>query len=446
MLTTLTQKLAGVFKKVRGWGSLTEGNIKEGIREIRLALLEADVSYKVVKSFIDKVTEEAKGEKVLKSLTPSQQFTKIVHDNLVELLGGAPADLGIKSGGISVIMVVGLQGSGKTTTCTKLAQWVEQNFGKKPLVVAADPYRPAAVEQLVLLCRKSQIAVFNRENARPPEICAEALRHAKENSFGAVIIDTAGRLEIDETMMEELVEIKKRIDPHEILLVADAATGQVAVTVAQGFHERIGITGIILSRMDSDARGGAALSMSYVTGRTVSFIGTGEKVEDFERFYPDRIASRILEMGDVVTLVEKVKQEIDVEKAKKLEKKIKKATFDLNDFLDQLKQLKKMGPLENILELIPGVPKKANIQFDETQLVKTEAIINSMTPKEREHYKIINGSRRKRIALGSGTNVYDVNRLLNSFSQMKKMMKKMGKGGRGGGQRGFMPTSFMNRP
>jgi signal recognition particle subunit SRP54 len=443
VLTTLTQKLAGVFKKVRGWGSLTESNIKEGIRDIRLALLEADVSYKVVKSFIDKVTEEAKGEKVLKSLTPSQQFTKVVHDNLVELLGGVPADLGIKSGGISVIMVVGLQGSGKTTTCTKLARWVEHNYNKKPLVVAADPYRPAAVEQLTLLGSKSGIAVFRKENKCPPEICVEALRYASENSFGAVIIDTAGRLEIDETMMDELVEIKKQVKPQEILLVADAATGQVAVTVAQGFHERIGITGIVLSRMDSDARGGAALSMSYITGRTVSFIGTGEKIEDFERFYPDRIASRILEMGDVVTLVEKVQQEVDVERAKKLEKKIKKATFDLNDFLDQLKQLKKMGPLENILDLIPGVPKKANIQFDESQLVRTEAIINSMTPKEREHYKIINGSRRKRIALGSGTNVYEVNRLLNSFSQMKKMMKKMGKGG---GRRGNMLSSFMNRP
>jgi len=443
VLTTLTQKLAGVFKKVRGWGSLSEANIKEGIRDIRLTLLEADVSYKVVKLFIERVTEEAMGEKVLKSLTPSQQFIKVVHDSLVELLGGVPADLGIKSGGISVIMVVGLQGSGKTTTCTKLARWVETNYSKKPLVVAADPYRPAAAEQLALLGGKSGIAVFRKENARPPEICMEALRYARENSFGTVIIDTAGRLEIDETMMNELVEIKKRINPQEILLVADAATGQVAVTVAQGFHERLGITGIILSRMDSDARGGAALSMSYITGKTVSFIGTGEKTEDFERFYPDRIASRILEMGDVVTLVEKVQQEVDVEKAKKLEKKIKKATFDLNDFLDQLKQLKKMGPLENILELIPGVPKKANIQFDEQELVKTEAIINSMTPKEREHYKIINGSRRKRIALGSGTNVYDVNRLLNSFSQMKKMMKKMGKGG---GRRGNMLSSFMNQP
>jgi len=442
VLTTLTEKLTGVFKKVRGWGSLTEGNIKEGLRDIRLALLEADVNYKVVKTFIDRVTEEAMGEKVLKSITPSQQFTKVVHDSLVELLGSVPAELGIKSGGISVIMTVGLQGSGKTTTCTKLARWVENNYNKKPLVVAADPYRPAAAEQLALLGGKSGIEVFRKENARPPEICVDALRYARDNSFGAVIIDTAGRLEIDETMMDELVEIKKQIDPHEILLVADAATGQVAVNVAQGFHERLGITGIILSRMDSDARGGAALSMSYITGRTVSFIGTGEKTEDFERFHPDRIASRILEMGDVVTLVEKVQQEVDVEEAKKLERKIKKATFDLNDFLDQLKQLKKMGPLENLLDLIPGIPKKANIQFDGAELVKTEAIINSMTPRERAHYKIINGSRRKRIALGSGTNVYDVNRLLNSFSQMKKMMKKMGKGG---GRRGNMLSSFMNQ-
>ena len=443
MLTTLTDRLTGVFRKVRGLGSLNENNIKEGIRDIRLALLEADVNYKVVKQFIDRVSEEAIGDRVLKSLSPSQQFTKIVHDSLVTILGGEVSELGIKSGGISVLMLVGLQGSGKTTTCVKIARWVEKTYNKKPLLVAADPYRPAAVEQLELLGSKSGHEVFKKENAKPPEICTEAIRYARENSLGAVVIDTAGRLEIDEEMMDELVEIKKLVNPHEILLVADAATGQVAVTVAQGFHERLGITGIILSRMDSDARGGAALSMSYITGKTISFIGTGEKIEDLERFFPDRIASRILDMGDIVTLVEKVQKDVDIERARKLEKKIKKATFDLNDFLDQLKQLKKMGPLENIIDLIPGVPKKANIKIDERELVKTEAIINSMTPKERAHYKIINGSRRKRIALGSGTNVYEVNRLLNNFSQMKKMLKRVGKGG---GRKSNMLSSFMQQP
>ena len=440
MLTTLTDRLTGVFKKVRGWGSLNENNIKEGIRDIRLALLEADVNYKVVKEFVDRVSMEAMGDKVLGSLTPSQQFTKIVYDSLVRILGGEAIDLGIKSGGISVIMLVGLQGSGKTTTCVKIAQWVEKNNNKRPLLVAADTYRPAAVEQLALLGSKSGYTVFKKENMSPPEICTDAIRHARENSMGAVVIDTAGRLEIDEKMMEELVEIKRLVNPHEILLVADAATGQVAVTVAQGFHERLGITGIILSRMDSDARGGAALSMSYITGRTISFIGTGGRVDDLERFHPDRIASRILDMGDIVTLAEKVQKDIDIEKAKKLEKKIKKATFDLNDFLDQLKQLKKMGPLENIIDLIPGVPKKANIKVDERELVKTEAIINSMTLRERAHFKIINGSRRKRIALGSGTSVFEVNRLLNNFTQMKKLMKKMGKGG---GRRENMLSSIM---
>ena len=442
MLTTLTERLTGVFKKIRGWGSLSESNIKEGLRDIRLALLEADVNYKVVKEFIDRVSEEAMGEKVLGSLTPSQQFTKVVFDSLVRILGEKAAELGIKSGGISVLMLVGLQGSGKTTTCVKIARWVEKNYNKKPLIVAADPYRPAAVEQLELLGSKSGYSVFKKEDASPPEICAEAIQHARENSYGAVVIDTAGRLEIDEEMMEELVKIRKKVNPHEILLVADAATGQVAVTVAQGFHERLGITGIILSRMDSDARGGAALSMSYITGRTISFIGTGEKIDDLERFHPDRVASRILDMGDIVTLVEKVQKDVDVERAKKLEKKIKKDTFDLSDFLDQLKQLKKLGPLENIMQLIPGLPKKANIRIDEGEILRTEAIIYSMTPRERMNYKIINGSRRKRIALGSGTTVFEVNRLLNNFAQMKKLMKKVGKGGTG---RGNMLSSLMNQ-
>ena len=432
MFNSLADRLAQVMRKIRGMGSLNENNIREGLREVRLALLEADVNYKVVKEFIDGATQEALGEEVLKSITPAQQFAKVVYGCLVKALGSTAQDLELKSGGISILMLVGLQGSGKTTTVVKIAHWVQKNFNKKPLLIAADIYRPAAVKQLELLGEKNGFTVFTREGLKPLEIALEGLKHAKENSFGALIIDTAGRLELDEKMMNELVEMKKSMEPHEVILVADAATGQAAVSVAQGFNEKLGITGIILSRMDSDARGGAALSMSHITGKNIKFIGTGEKVTDFERFYPPGIAGRMLDMGDVVSLVEKVQQDLDVEKAKQLEKKIRKDSFDLDDFLDQLRQLKKMGSLENILEMIPGLPKKANLKIDEREIKRTEAIVCSMTKEERTHYKIINGSRRKRIALGSGATVYDVNRLLNNFEQMKKMMKKMGKGGRPG--------------
>jgi len=429
MLHSLNDRFSQIFKKVKGWGSLNEKNIKDGFRDVKLALLEADVNYKVVKEFIDGATSEALGEKVLKSVTPAQQFTKIVYDYLVRILGGEAKELAISSGGLSILMLCGLQGSGKTTTAVKLAKFVENNYNKKPLLVAADIYRPAAVKQLEILAEKNGYVAFKKENSDPVSICLDALKFAKQGSYGAVIIDTAGRLEIDEKMMRELSEIKKKVHPHEILLVADAATGQVAVTVAQGFNEQIGITGLILSRMDSDARGGAALSMSHITGKHIKFIGTGEKVADFEKFYPSRIAGRILNRGDIVTLVEKVQSDLDVEKAKKLEKKIKKDTFDLSDFLDQLKQIQKMGPLENILGMIPGLPKKANLKIDEKEVKHTEAIINSMTLYERAHYKVINGSRRKRVALGSGTSVYEVNRLLNNFQQIKKLMKKFKKGG-----------------
>ncbi len=429
MLNSLTSRLSEILKKVGGMGSLNEKNIKEGLREIKLALLEADVNYKVVKEFIDGATSEAMGEKVLRSVTPLQQFTKIVNDYLVKILGGEVHELDIGSGGISSLMLCGLQGSGKTTTVVKLAKFVEKKYNKKPLLVAADIYRPAAVEQLGRIGEKNGYPTFFREGENPVNICADAIKYARENSFGAVVIDTAGRLEMDEEMMKELAAIKRAIRLHEILLVADAATGQAAVKIAQGFDETLGITGLILSRMDSDARGGAALSMSYITGKYIKFIGTGEKVDDFEQFHPARIAGRILDMGDVVSLVEKVQTDIDLEKAKKLEKKIKRNRFDLGDFLDQLKQLQRMGPLENILEMIPGLPKKTPLKIDERELKHTEAIINSMTFYERAHYKVINGSRRKRIALGSGTSVYEVNRLLNNFEQMKKMMKKLGKGG-----------------
>jgi signal recognition particle subunit SRP54 len=436
MLNSLTDRFSEILKKVKGWGSLSENNIKECLRDIKLALLEADVHYKVVKEFIDAATEEALGERVLKSITPAQQFTKVVHDYLVRLLGDKVEELKVHRGTISVLMLVGLQGSGKTTTVVKLARYIQENYNKKPLLIAADIYRPAAVQQLELLAEKSGIDVFKieqsdqKEDEKPLKICLGGLKYAREKGYGSIVIDTAGRLELDERMMNELIEIKEKVNPHEILLVADAATGQVAVSVAQGFDEKLGITGIILSRMDSDARGGAALSMAYITGKQIKFIGTGEKAADFEKFYPPGIASRILNMGDVVSLVEKVQKDIDVEEAVKLEKKIKKNTFDLNDFLDQLKQLRKMGPLENLLEMIPGLPNKAQLKIDENGLKRSEAIISSMTHYERTHIKMINGSRRKRIAMGSGTSVFEVNRLLNNFQQMRKMMKKMGKGGR----------------
>lgn len=414
---------------MKDWGSLNEKNIREGLRDIKLALLEADVNYKVVKEFIDGATTEALGEKVLKSVTPAQQFTKIVHDYLMKILGDTTHGLEVGSGGISNLMLCGLQGSGKTTTAVKLARFIESKYNKKPLLVAADIYRPAAIQQLQLLGEKNGIHTFTLEKEKPVRICTEAVKFARENSYGAVLVDTAGRLEMDDEMMRELDFIKKAVRFHEILLVADAATGQAAVKIAQGFDEAIGITGLILSRMDSDARGGAALSMSHITGKHIKFIGTGEKVDDFEQFHPDRIAGRILDMGDIVSLVEKVQTDFNLEKAQKLEKKIKKASFDLNDFLDQLRQLQKMGPLENVLEMIPGMPKKTPVKVDEGELKRAEAIINSMTPHERAHYKLINGSRRKRIALGSGTTVYDVNRLLNNFDQMKKLMKKFRRGG-----------------
>ncbi len=430
MLVSLSNRLSEIMKKVRGWGSLNEKNIRDGLRDIKLALLEADVNYKVVKGFIDGATESALGEQVLNSITPVQQFTKVVYDYLVKILGEEDHDLKISFGGISVFMLVGLQGSGKTTTAVKLAHYVQKNYNKKPLLIAADVYRPAAVKQLELLSEKNGFSIYKEDNGKPVDICLSGLKFARENSYQVLIIDTAGRLEIDEKMMNELIEMKNRMKPHEVILIADAATGQVAVSVAQGFNEKLGITGIFLSRMDSDARGGAALSMSYITGRYIKFIGTGEKIPDFEKFYPSRIASRILNMGDVVSLVEKVQENVDLEQAAKLEKKLRKDTFDLKDFLDQVKQLEKMGPLENILEMIPGLPKKANIKIDDHALKQTEAIINSMTEYERSHYKMINGSRRKRIALGSGTSVFEVNRLLNNFQQMKKLMKKMGKGGK----------------
>jgi signal recognition particle subunit SRP54 len=434
VLNGLNNRFADILQKVRGWGSLNEKNVQEGLRDMKRALLEADVNYKVVNAFMEKATAEAMGERVIRSVTPAQQFTKIIHDTLVSILGGESEWTGIDRGGISVVMLCGLQGSGKTTTAVKLAQYVDKTYNKKPLLVAADVYRPAAVQQLEMLARKAGYPVHGGEGDSPVRICKESIRKAAQESLGAVIIDTAGRLEMDQNMMAELTEIKKAVSPHEVFLVADSATGQSAVTVAQGFDQQLGLTGIILSRMDSDARGGAALSMAYVTGKGISFIGTGERVEDFERFHPRRIADRILNRGDVVSLVEKVQEDIDEEQASKLETKLRKNSFDLEDFLDQLRQIRKMGGLDKIMSMLPGggmpgLPKKVNLNLSEDQLKHAEAIICSMTPYERLHHKFINGSRRKHIALGSGTSVFEVNRLLNNFDQMKKMMKKVKKGG-----------------
>lgn len=430
MFQALSDRLSEIVDKMKGWGSLTEKNIETGLRDIKLALLEADVNYKVVKEFINGATAEALGEKVLKSLTPAQQFTKVIYDHLVKVLGAEAYELSINRGVLSTLLLVGLQGSGKTTTAVKLAHYLQKNYQTKPLLVAADIHRPAAIQQLELLSQKAGLSVFKNQKELAWVVAQQAVQHAKENGYGVVVVDTAGRLELDEAMMDELVKIKDKIEPQEIFLVADAATGQAAINIAKGFDEKLGITGIILSRMDSDARGGAALSMSYVTQKHIHFIGTGEKIEDLEKFYPARIARRILNMGDVVSLVEKVQQDFDLEKAKKLEKKMRKDSFDLNDLLDQLQQLHRFGPLESILEMIPGALKESGIKIDDRELKHTEAIINSMTRVERANYKIINGSRRKRIALGSGTSVFEVNRLLKNFEQMKKMMKRLGKGGK----------------
>ena len=425
----LSDKLQETFKKLRGRGKLTEADVTEALREVRMALLEADVNFKVVKDFVTKVKERAIGEEVLGSLTPGQQVVKIVNDELTALMGGNQSRILIASRPPTVIMLVGLQGAGKTTTAGKLALHLRKQ-GKKPLLVAADVQRPAAIDQLQTLGKQLDIPVYaDKESKNPVSIAKAALEQAQSRLLDIVIVDTAGRLHINEELMEELVQIKKQVKPHEILLVADAITGQDAVQVAQSFHEKLGLDGIILTKLDGDARGGAALSIKAVTGAPIKFVGLGEKMDALEPFHPDRMASRILGMGDVLGLIEKAQSEMDMDKTAALAKKISKEGFDLNDFLEQMQQIKKLGSFKDILGMIPGMGSKMkqlkDAKIDEKEIGKVEAIIRSMTMKERQKPSILNGSRRKRIADGSGTRVQDVNQVIKQFEEASKQMKQL---------------------
>lgn len=431
----LSDKLQSVFKSLTGRGKLNESDVKTAMREIKLALLEADVNFKIVKQFVKDVSEKAIGESVMKSLTPGQQVIKIVNEELCKLMGENVSKLEVSSKPPSIYMMVGLQGAGKTTATAKLASHLRKQ-GKKPLMVACDIYRPAAVDQLKVLGKSLDMPVFDMGiNEKPLFIAQKAIEHANKFFNDVVIIDTAGRLHIDDNLMKELQEIKENLNPVEILLVVDAMTGQDAVNVAEEFNSKLEITGLILSKLDGDTRGGAALSARAITGKPIKFAGVGEKISDLEPFYPDRMASRILGMGDVLSLIEKAQENLNLEETEKMAQKLKKSEFTLEDFLTQLQQMKKMGPLQDILAMIPGLNKKAIDQanIDPKHLARTEAIIQSMTIKERQKPSILNASRRKRIANGSGTTVADVNRLIKQFNDMQKMMKTMmGKNGKMG--------------
>lgn len=442
MFESLSDKLEVVLKKLRGAGKLSEKNIKDSMREVRRSLLEADVNYKVARDFIKRVEEKAIGSVVLKSIDPGQQVIKIVHDELVTLLGGKNEPLAPIDKSPTVYMVCGLQGSGKTTLVAKLALTAKRK-NKKPLMVAADIYRPAAVQQLKVLADQIDVEHFHLKGKKPPQICKAAVKYAEKNFIDLVILDTAGRLHIDDKLMSELEEIKSLVEPDELLLVADSMTGQDAVKVAAEFHRRLDITGVALSKLDGDARGGAALSIRAVTGCPIKLASIGEKVSDLELFHPDRMASRILGMGDIVSLVEKAEETIDLEKAEKMQEKLLKAQFDFEDFLDQMQQLKKMGPLESIMGMIPGVGKALkNVKVDEGAMERMVAIIKSMTIEERRHPNIIDGSRKKRIALGSGNSVQAVNQLLKQFSAMQKMFQNMNRKKFKGLPEGLMPGAF----
>jgi signal recognition particle subunit SRP54 len=430
MFDNLNNRLNSIFKRLKGYGKLSESNIQEGLREVRLALLEADVNYKVVKDFIARVKERAIGQEVMDSLTPAQQVVKIVHEELIALLGGHNKSLELAGRQPAVILLVGLQGSGKTTTAAKLARWLKLK-GRKPYLVPADINRPAAIEQLKILGDQLKIDVFPSETSFSPiNIARQAFARAEAAYLDTVIVDTAGRLHIDEDLMTELKEISAILSPQEILLVADAMTGQDAVNVAQKFDHELSITGVVLTKMEGDARGGAALSIQAVTGKSIKLVGVGEKLDALEPFHPDRIANRILGMGDVLSLIEKAQTTIDQKKALELQEKLKTDTFTMEDFRDQLRQIRKMGSLEQIISMVPGLGKVKQLKGmvpDEKELIQVEAIIDSMTPEERRKYNIINASRKKRIANGSGTAVQDVNRLLKNYTAMNKMLKKMKK-------------------
>jgi len=445
----LTSRLQEAFKRLRGKGKVTEDDVNEAMREVRLALLEADVNFKVVKDLVARVKERAVGIEVLKNLNPAQQVIKVVNEELTELMGGTQAKLNFASKPPTVIMMVGLQGAGKTTTTGKLALHLQKQ-NKKPLLVACDIYRPAAIKQLQVLGEQIKVPVFSLgSDVSPVEIARQAVQHAKEQHLDTVLIDTAGRLHIDEKLMDELKEIRSLVSPHEILLVVDAMTGQDAVNVAESFNQQLELTGVVLTKLDGDTRGGAALSVKAVTGCPIKFAAMGEKLDALEPFHPDRMASRILGMGDVLTLIEKAQAQVDAEKAAELEKKIRKMEFTLDDFLDQMAQIRKLGPLEDVLKMIPGIGNKIkDIHIDNKQISRVEAIIRSMTKAEKQNPGIINASRRKRIAAGSGTTVNDVNRLLKQFEDMKKLMKQMTNmtKGKGKGKKGKMRFPFAKPP
>ena len=442
MFDNLSDRLNLVFKKLKGHGKLTEKNIEDGLKEVRMALLEADVHYKVVKTFLAGIKTRALGQEVLGSLTPGQQVIKIVNEELTELMGSRFQDLDLSGPQPVSVMLVGLQGSGKTTTAGKLGQFLRKN-GRKPYLVPADVYRPAAIDQLKKLGDQLSIPVFPSDgNMDPVQIAQEAKTAAHQAGCDVMLLDTAGRLHIDEELMNELKRIREAIQPSEVLLVADAMTGQDAVNIAGSFDQALDIGGVVLTKMDGDARGGAAISIKSITGKPIKFIGVGEKLTDLEPFHPDRMSSRILGMGDVLTMIEKAQAVVDEKKAAELEQKLKKNLFTLDDFRDQMVQLRKMGSLSDLMGMIPGMGKikqMKNMQVDERELVRIEAIINSMTPHERRQHAIINGSRRKRIANGSGTSVQDVNKLLKNYTQVLKMMRKLNKGGMRGLSRSMMP-------
>ena len=432
MFESLSDKLNGVFKKLTGRGILSEANVQDALKEVRLALLEADVNYKVVKNLVEDIRERAIGQEILKSLTPGQQILKIVNEELTRLMGESQKGLEFTGKPPHSLMLVGLQGSGKTTTAAKFAGYLRKQ-GRHPYLVPADIQRPAAIDQLKKLGMQIDVPVYPTDpTERPDEICVSALSKAEKEGADVLIIDTAGRLHIDETLMSELVTIKTKTNPTEILLVADAMTGQDAVNVAKEFNESLDISGVVLSKMEGDARGGAALSINAVTGKPIKFVGVGEKISALEPFHPDRMASQILGMGDVISLIEKAQEEFDEKDARRLEKRLKKSEFDLEDFQSQLKQMKKLGSIDEILGMLPGIGKLKQLKHlkpDEKELIKVEAIINSMTRAERRQHKIINGSRKRRSARGSGVPVQDVNRLLKNFSQTKKMMERFTKKG-----------------